>query len=342
MDVYVKGQKVRLTPSEFKAQGGEGAVYVKGQTAYKVYADPAKMIPSAKIGELSALTLPDIIRPQDVLLDNRRAPVGYTMRSVPDAVVLCQTFPRAFRERMGVTPDAMLHLVRALQEGVAHVHAQGILIVDLNEMNFLIDPQFRHVFFIDVDSYQTPHFPATALMESVRDRHATAWNAGTDWFSFAVVSFQMFVGIHPYKGKHPALKTLEERMQANVSALHPAVSIPAACLPFDVIPRVYRDWYRAVLDQGQRLPPPSGVLETIALPTRAHPADGKRAVPNPAAAGMRRKHCVRLGERGRDDGGCLFAWPPLRRGRAGRSNRPDAVGKSCRRRHSGQRTGAAV
>ena len=227
------------------------------------------MIPAAKIGELSALTLPDILRPQDVLLDNGRQVVGYTMRSVPDAVVLCQVFPRAFRERRGVTPDTMLRLVRALQAGVAHVHAQGILIVDLNEMNFLIDAQFQRVFFIDVDSYQTPRFPATALMESVRDRHATVWNEGTDWFSFAVVSFQMFVGIHPYKGKHPALKTLEDRMQANVSALNADVSVPAACLPFDVIPRVYRDWYRAVLDGGRRLPPPSDVLEVIALPARS-------------------------------------------------------------------------
>ena len=58
-------------------------------------------------------------------------------------------------------------------------------------------------------------------MDSVRDRHAAGWNEGTDWFSFALVSFQMFVGIHPYKGKHPALKTLDERMAQNVSVLHP-------------------------------------------------------------------------------------------------------------------------
>ena len=269
MDVYVKGQKVRLTQAEFKAQGGEGSVYVKGQTAYKVYADPAKMIPAAKVGELSALTLPDIIRPQEVLLNEHRRPIGYTMRSVSDGLVLCRTFPRAFRERMGLTPEMTLRLVRALQEGVAHVHAQGILIVDLNEMNFLTDSQFRRVCFIDVDSYQTRHFPATALMDSVRDRHATVWNEGTDWFSFAIVSFQMFVGIHPYKGKHPTLKSLDERMKGNISSLHPDVSVPATCLPFDVIPRVYRDWYRAVLEGGQRLPPPQNVHETIALP--AHP-----------------------------------------------------------------------
>lgn len=268
MDVYKQGKKVRLTQAEFKAQGGEGAVYVKDGTAYKIYADPSKMIPPAKIGELSTLTLPEIIRPQDVLTDAKRAPIGYTMSSVADAFVLCQTFPKVFRDREGLTPDLTMRLVRQLQEGVRHIHGQGILIVDLNEMNFLVDAHFEHLYFIDVDSYQTPSFGATALMDSVRDRHATGWNEGTDWFSFAIVSFQMFTGIHPYKGKHPTLKTLEERMQRNLSALNPEVSLPPVCLPFDMIPRSWRDWYHAVLDCGQRLPPPQEFSAIIVLPTR--------------------------------------------------------------------------
>ena len=269
MDVYVQEKKVRLTQADFKAQGGEGAVYVKGSTAYKVYADPAKMIAPAKIQQLAVLTLPEIVRPQEVILDAGRAPIGYTMQSIPQGLVLCQTFPRAFRERTGLTPDKALGLVRELQRGVKHVHERGLLIVDLNEMNFLVDSAFGRVYFIDVDSYQTPSFPATALMDSVRDRHAAGWNQGTDWFSFALVSFQMFVGIHPYKGKHPALKTVDERMTQNVSVLSPDVSVPAACLPFDVIPATYRDWYRAVLERGERIPPPDSVTAVLIVPKPA-------------------------------------------------------------------------
>lgn len=273
MDVYVQGKKVRLTQADFKAQGGEGAVYVKGNTAYKVYADPAKMIAPAKIQQLAVLSLPEIVRPQEVLLDSGRTPVGYTMRSIPQGMVLCQTFPRAFRERVGLTPEKALGLVRELQRGVRHVHERGLLIVDLNEMNFLVDSGFGRVYFIDVDSYQTPQFPATALMDSVRDRHAAGgnagWNTGTDWFSFAIVSFQMFVGIHPYKGKHPTLKTLDERMTQNVFVLNGDVSVPAACLPFDVIPASYRDWYRAVLERGERVPPPDSVSAVLIVPKPA-------------------------------------------------------------------------
>lgn len=277
MDVFVGGtQKISLHRADFKAQGGEGSIYVKGKTAYKVYADSQKAIPRAKIRQLAALSRPEIIKPVDVLLDAKQTPVGYTMPCVPDALPLCRTFNKAFRDRNRLTPDRALALVRKLQDGVAHVHAQGLLIVDLNETNFLVDAPLDTLYFIDVDSYQTPQFPATALMDSVRDRHAQAFSPLTDWFSFAIVAFQMFVGIHPYKGKHAQLKTLDERMQANVSALSKDVSVPAVCLPFDVIPPAYRQWFRAVLDDGKRLAPPTDPhLVIILAPPVMRPAYGR-------------------------------------------------------------------
>jgi hypothetical protein len=273
-----KGQ-IRLGRSEFKAQGGEGAVYVKGSNAYKIYFDPTRCIPQAKIDELSVLVQPNIIRPLELLIDGRNRPAGYSMRAIGKAHALCQLFPRAFRQRNNLTPDLSLRLVRQLQTGVSHIHSRGILIVDLNEMNFLVAADFSELFFIDVDSYQTPSFPATVLMESVRDRHAKTFSTDSDWFSFAVVSFQMFVGIHPFKGTYPAFQhlpdnttKLDERMRANVSVLHTGVSVPAACLPFSVIPPNYLDWYRAVFEQGRRLPPPQAVQAVIIV---AGPAVGQ-------------------------------------------------------------------
>ena len=178
---YVQGRgEIHLSKADFKAQGGEGAVYVKGSTAYKIYADPRRMVPKAKILELSVLTHSNIIRPMEVLLDQSSNPVGYSMRYVDKAFALCQIFPKAFRQRKNLTPEMVLRLVQKLQEGVRHVHAKGILIVDLNEMNFLVSEYFSELFFIDVDSYQTPSFPATVLMESVRDRHAKTFHEGSD------------------------------------------------------------------------------------------------------------------------------------------------------------------
>ena len=270
---FVQGVgEVRLTKSDFKAQGGEGSIYVRGGHAYKVYTDPRRAIPPAKIQELSALTLPNIVRPLELLLDATNRAAGYSMRAVGRSYALCQLFPRAFRQRNNLTPETALRLVRRMQEGVSHVHSKGILVVDLNEMNFLVAEDFSEVYFIDVDSYQTPSFPAAALMESVRDRHARRFSTGSDWFSFAVVSFQTFVGIHPYKGNYPPLQgladkeqKLDARMRANVSVLRPGVNVPASCLPFSVIPPAYLDWYRAVLDEGKRLAPPDEAQASVAL-----------------------------------------------------------------------------
>ena len=267
-----KGQ-IRLGKSAFKAQGGEGAVYVQGSNAYKIYTDPSRCITQAKIDELSVLVQPNIIRPLELIIDGHNTPVGYSMRSIGKAHALCQLFPKAFRQRNNLTPELTLRLVRQLQTGVSHIHSRGILIVDLNELNFLVSTDFSELFFIDVDSYQTSSFPATVLMESVRDRHAKIFSNDSDWFSFAIVSFQMFVGIHPFKGTYPAFQhlpdnaaKLDERMRANISVLHAGVSVPAACLPFSVIPPNYLDWYRAVFEQGKRLAPPQAVQAAIVVP----------------------------------------------------------------------------
>lgn len=270
MEVFEVGKgRVALGQREFVGQGGEASVYARGDRAYKIYTDPGKMVPPAKLRELGALSRPSIVRPEGLLLDAHHRPIGYAMRRIGAAHVLCQAFNRAFRDRHGLTPDRMLALVRQLQEGVRYVHDQDCLIVDLNEMNFLLDAKLREVLFIDVDSYQTPGFPATALMESVRDRHATAFSRETDWFSFAIVSFQMLVGIHPYRGKHPTLADLDARMRQNISVLNPQVTVPKVCYPFDVIPPVYLDWYRALFERGLRMAPPADVRGVIALPAPA-------------------------------------------------------------------------
>lgn len=274
MKLTVQGQgDVTLTQADFLASGGEGQVYCKGATAYKVYTDPTRCIPVGKLTELARIKDPDVVKPEVLLLDPKKnTPVGYTMRFVTDTLPLCQTFTRAFREREGLDHPKMLHLVRELQARLTNVHTAGILIVDANEMNFLTDVAFSKVYAIDVDSYQTPHYPATAIMPSVRDWSVlnNDFTEGSDWFSFACVAFQMFTGIHPYKGKHPAYSgpnAMTERMVAGVSVFAPGVSFPKVVYPFDVMPPAYLAWFRAVLSDGRRLAPPTGLLQAAPSPT---------------------------------------------------------------------------
>lgn len=272
MKLTIQGRgDVNLTQQDFVAQGGQGSVYAVGDTAFKVYHDTSGMMPEGKILELAALPVPPFSRPEHMLLDSKGRKVGYTTRFVKDAYVLCQLFPRSFRDREGLTHDKVFHLVEKMREGFDLAHKAKILLIDPNEMNFLVDSKFATVTFIDTDSYQTKSYPATAIMESIRDRHMShpmAFSEGTDWFSFAVTSFQLLVGIHPYKGKHPTLKGFDDRMKANVSVFNKEVSVPAVAYPLDVIPKTWRGWYEAVLEKGDRSAPPGGaVVVALIQPT---------------------------------------------------------------------------
>ncbi len=256
MKYDIGNRQITLTDKNFLSQGGEGSIYVNGNVAYKIYHDPAKMIPVGKIQELSTISDTNVIKPLEVIsLKNK--PVGYSMAYLTDTYSLVQIFPKAFRDRNKLSHQTMLDLVRNLQSLIQHIHSNKVLIVDLNEMNFLVSNSFKNIYAIDVDSYQTEHFKATAIMESIRDRHSKIFSELTDWFSFGVVSFQMFIGIHPYKGKHPIIKDWNERMEKNISVFNKDVSIPAMCYPITTIPQVYRDWYKAVFDDGKRIAPPS-------------------------------------------------------------------------------------
>jgi hypothetical protein len=248
---------ITLTDTHLLGSGGEGSVYARSGTAYKIYHDPKKMIPIGKIDDLSKIKDPNVIRPQEVLLGKGDKPVGYTMRHLSDTHAICQLFTNAFRKRHGVTPDISLDLARGMIETYQAIHAANVLVVDGNEMNFLTDRKFKHVFFIDVDSYQTKNYKATALMESIRDRHcAGKFSEETDWFAWGIVSFNLLIGIHPFKGRHSKLQTLDQRMEANVSVFNDEVDMPRICRPIESIPSALRNWYQAVFERGERMAPP--------------------------------------------------------------------------------------
>lgn len=262
---------VTLTKAHFKAQGGEGSVYVKDGTAYKVYADPKKMIPQGKLDELAKISDPRVLRPLGVLLDKAGVPVGFSMTALADAHPLCKLFPPKFRQRHQVGPEQVLRVVRRLQAVVKSVHAAGVLVVDLNELNFLVDAAFEEVYAIDVDSYQTPHYPATALMLSVQDHHCGGkWSEHSDHFSLGVLVFCLFTGLHPFKGEHPKYHPqagdppgalMARRMKDHASAFDPKVKLPPG-FSLDDIPDEYEGWLRALFVEGKREAPPDGATKS--------------------------------------------------------------------------------
>jgi len=257
MKYFIQGEaEINFTKTDYVAEGGEGELYAKGEHIFKIYNDPKKMIPVAKIQELARLDKPNIIRPQAVLLDNKDRIIGFSMARVKQSVALPRLFTNDFRNRQQIQDSTIL--VERMMETIAFIHEQGCLMVDGNEMNYLVtEGDYETPYFIDVDSYQTPSFPATAIMPTIRDYHSQRFSKLTDWFAFAIIACQLFIGIHPYKGKHPNKRNLEARMRANISIFNQDVSLPAAVRDFSRIPPAFYDWFVRLFEKGERLPPPS-------------------------------------------------------------------------------------
>lgn len=262
--VKIKTPAGVFTPSDRNhlGTGGEASVYeFKGQ-AVKIYTDRKKMIPAKKIDELMGIKEPRVIRPNGFAYDESTGDVvGYTMPLIDPANCepSCKFFTAIFKKDKGLTNQDLVNLVRDLRYVVMGVHNGNCLVVDLNELNILVR-KYHEPLLIDTDSFQTPSFPATAIMESIRDFKVqnNKWSCDSDWFSWGVISFQILMGIHPYKGNHPSYKMKEwsKRMKDNVSVFDKDAQLPPVCPPFSVIPPRLRGWFEDTFQKGNRSQPP--------------------------------------------------------------------------------------
>jgi hypothetical protein len=282
-----KGE-VTLRPLDHLATGGEGSVYLKNKLIYKLFLQPERAAAAGmaeKIGLLAQIRHPFIVAPIDVLHDAQHRMVGYYMAQA-EGVPLMKTFTNSWRDQNGFTDAQSAQLVENMREAVMAAHALQAVMVDGNETNYLahgIEPRI-----IDVDSWQIGKHPATAIMPSVRDYHAACLDEKSDWFSWGVVSFQVFTGIHPYKGTHPGFKKgdLEARMRANASVFDSRVRLNAAVRDFARIPPRLLDWYEGVFAQGERSAPPS----VLASAAPAHLTRRLRVVQAQAASPANVRH----------------------------------------------------
>lgn len=255
-----QGKRLVLTPQMHLATGGEGSVYVQGDTVYKLYLDPVKaqrLRISDKLATLQQLARPGIAAPTGALRDKAGTFVGLTLPRV-DGEALCRLYTNTWQQANQFTPKDAAAVSLAMREIVAHAHAKGAVMVDANELNWLVEGVRPTV--IDVDSWQVPGFPASAIMASIRDPLAsTGFTPGSDWYAWAIVTFQLWCGIHPFKGVHPDFgrTALEERMRANASVYDPRVRWPAATRPLSTIPGKLSAWYEQVFSSADRSAPPS-------------------------------------------------------------------------------------
>ena len=258
--------QVELLDKDFVDSGGEGNIYIKNNVAFKIYHDKTKMISVQKIEELQSLILDNIIKPEKVIYNVNREPIGYTMKVLKEYYPLSRIITNDFRQQHNIDNDKILNLVVKMKQTIEHIHEKGFLFVDANEMNFLVSKDFSEVYFIDVDSYKTKKNYATAYTELTLDPNVdinnhNSFTKETDWYSFAVLACKIFSGIHPFKGKFKDKRKMnvKDRMRNYISIFNNNISIPKTARDLAYIPSNFKEWFIEVFEKNNRILPPSNI-----------------------------------------------------------------------------------
>lgn len=272
---------VTLRPNDHIATGGEGSTYRVSDMVVKIYLDPEKMrrrgMPD-KIRKLAALLKhPYIVVPLGLAVTAMGDPVGHYLPYIEDPPIghpLSRVFTNDFYQIEGFTDKLASRLVDRMRETVVFAHSRGAIIIDPNEMNWFAlsvkkNPEPR---IIDVDSWVVgPMPPTVSVMPSIRDWHAKKFGRESDWFAWAVVTFQVYTGIHPYKGTLDgyARKEMERRMKDNASVFASGIRLNRAVRDFSCIPGLLLSWYEATFQKGERTEPPSPFDTGVVTPRAA-------------------------------------------------------------------------
>jgi len=263
-----------IRPGDYLTQGGEGAIYRTGDRVLKLALDQKKFAAAGYPDKIALLhknlSHPSIVAPKGLIRNSKGVPVGFHLPFVEG-----EPYPRLFtndwRNKQGFTDASVTQLTAAMHEVVAHAHQGGALMVDANELNWLADisdVQRPAPKIIDVDSWQIDRFKASVVMPSIRDWHGPIAET-SDWFAWGVVSFLLYTGTHPYKGKLDGYKPgeMERRMKENASVFRPDIHLNKNVRDFSVIPGPLLDWYRATFEDGERSLPPSPLQTGVANTT---------------------------------------------------------------------------
>ncbi len=257
-----RGQ-VTVKPADHIATGGEGSLYrLSANTVLKIYTDPKKMqrdgMPD-KITLLSGIKHPFIVSPKGLVFLAGK-PIGFYMQ-FETGEPIARVFTTAYRQRERFGDKDAASLVDGMRETIIEAHRSKALLVDANEFNWLVSRTKNKIEprVIDVDSWAIGKWKPSVIMPSIRDWQTKGFNEGTDWFSFGIVSFQVFTGIHPYKGMLAGYQPneMEKRMKDKKSVFASGVRLNSAVRDLNLIPNALRAWYRDVFEGDERSVPPT-------------------------------------------------------------------------------------
>lgn len=250
-----KGVKYSINESLEIARGGEGRILpLNNGKVVKLYFDPSMAISQRKIDELSPLDNSIFLKPEIAVSGDAN---GFIMNELNsnEYFPLYSLFSSVFVMKHNLSSDFKMKIADKLVNAVKMAHDHNIVIGDLNPFNIMVNNNLD-VKFIDVDSYQTPTYKHNdKLLEDIRDY---AFNGvvsqNSDYFSLAVIIFNLFTYIHPYKGIHNLYgNRLKDRMINFCSVLSKEkqnIKIPKFYQPIN--DKTLNDVFSKIFDNGER------------------------------------------------------------------------------------------
>lgn len=294
MDVYIRGKRVRVSPSASIGKGGEADVFdLGGGVALKLFKRPdhpdlagdaaaregARARLAAHQRKLPAFpgALPArVVAPADLATDRGGQILGYTMSLVAGAEVLLRFADPAYRAA-SVDPAALGPLLADLHRTVEGLHARGVVIGDLNDLNILVRGSEAHL--IDADSFQLAGFPCGVYTERFLDPliadpaaprpvPARPFNPASDWYAFAAIAMQTLLCAGPHGGVYrpksaSARVPHDARPLHRITVFHPEVVYPRPAIPVIALPDDLVHAFVRTFVEDDRRPVPRALLESL-------------------------------------------------------------------------------
>lgn len=238
MIVYNKSGDVLFDINEANeiARGGEGKIIdYNNKIVLKLYLPNIKPITEQKFKELKTLNSPYFVKPEELFYDKYSKILGFSMKKISSNFFpLISIFNKNFCLRESITETIKFTIFHKLIDALVIAHNSGIIIGDLNPYNILVN-DLGELFFIDVDSYETKSCKHSGiLLDDIRDfLYNGIVTTNSDYFALAVIIFNIFTYVHPFKGINKSFPKLEDRMVYKKSILIQD--------PLTIIPKCYEE-----------------------------------------------------------------------------------------------------
>lgn len=236
-------------------RGGEARIVpLPNGLVAKLYFDSSASISEKKINELSVLDENLFIKPIVSVTGDAK---GFVMKELDSNSYfpLYSLYTKSFVLKKQLDKDYKKKVAKKLIDAVVLAHANDIVIGDLNPFNVMVNDKLD-VKFIDVDSYQTKSFKHNGkLLEDIRDYAKNGVvSKESDYFSLAVIIFNLFTYLHPYKGNHKVYgNKLKDRMVNFCSVISNEkgnITIPKFYEP--ISDQKLLDEFDEIFDKGKR------------------------------------------------------------------------------------------